>query len=96
VKKAGSKYPANTMAEGWIAGMVLEAALKGAGDASDRAKLRASMETLKVDTKGLRGGPIEWTKDNHFRTKQYYRVYRWDDGKSAIVQAMDWKAYDVK
>ena len=26
------------------------------------------METLKVDTKGLRGGPIEWTKDNHFRT----------------------------
>jgi branched-chain amino acid transport system substrate-binding protein len=95
-KKAGSRYPANTMAEGWIAGMVLEAALKGAGGTSDRAKLRASMENLTVDTKGLRGGPIEWTKDNHFRTKQYYRVYRWDGGKSAIVQAMDWKAYDVK
>ncbi len=26
------------------------------------------MNDLKVDTKGLRGGPIEWTKDNHFRT----------------------------
>jgi ABC-type branched-subunit amino acid transport system substrate-binding protein len=95
-KKAGSRYPANTMTEGWIAGMVLEAALKGAGATSDRAKLRSSMENLKVDTKGLRGGPIEWTKENHFRTRQYYRVYRWDGGKSAIVQAMDWKAYDVK
>ena len=27
------------------------------------------MNNLKVDTKGLRGGPIEWTKDNHFRTQ---------------------------
>ena len=30
-KKAGSKYPGQTMTEGWIAGMVIEAALKGAG-----------------------------------------------------------------
>ena len=51
---------------------------------------------MKVDTKGLRGGPIEWTKDNHFRTRQYYRVYRWDQGKSAIAQAKDWVGYDVK
>jgi branched-chain amino acid transport system substrate-binding protein len=96
VAKANSKYPANQMAEGWIAGMVIEAALKGAGWPADAAKLRAAMESVKVDTKGLRGGPIEWTKDNHFRTRQYYRVYRWDTAKSAIVQAKDWVAYDVK
>jgi branched-chain amino acid transport system substrate-binding protein len=96
VAKARSKYPANQMAEGWIAGMVIEAALKGAGWPADAAKIRAAMETVKVDTKGLRGGPIEWTKDNHFRTRQYYRVYRWDTAKSAIVQAKDWVAYDVK
>jgi branched-chain amino acid transport system substrate-binding protein len=96
VAKAGSKYPANQMAEGWIAGMVIEAALKGAGWPADAAKIRAAMETVKVDTKGLRGGPIEWTKDNHFRTRQYYRVYRWDTAKSAIVQAKDWMPYDVK
>jgi branched-chain amino acid transport system substrate-binding protein len=96
VAKAGSKYPANQMAEGWIAGMVIEAALKGAGWPADAAKIRAAMETVKVDTKGLRGGPIEWTKDNHFRTRQYYRVYRWDAAKSVIVQAKDWVAYDVK
>jgi ABC-type branched-subunit amino acid transport system substrate-binding protein len=93
-KKAGSKYPAQTMTEGWIAGMAIEAALKKAGGAADRSKLRAAMETLKIDTKGLRGGPIEWTKDNHFRTKLYYRVYKWSDDKIARVR--DWKTYDVK
>ena len=95
-KKAGVSYPANQMAEGWIAGMVVEAALKGAGWPANASKIRAAMETLKVDTKGLRGGPIEWTKDNHFRTRQYYRVYRWDTAKSAIVRAKDWVAYEVK
>ena len=68
-KKAGSKYPASEMTEGWIAGMVIEAALKGAGWAATPAKVQASMQNLKVDLKGLRGGPIEWTKDNHFRTQ---------------------------
>jgi ABC-type branched-subunit amino acid transport system substrate-binding protein len=93
-KKAGSKYPAQTMTEGWIAGMAIEAALKKAGGSTDRSKLRAAMETLKIDTKGLRGGPIEWTTDNHFRTKLYYRVYKWSGDKIARVR--DWKTYDVK
>jgi ABC-type branched-subunit amino acid transport system substrate-binding protein len=94
-KKAGVPYPAQQMAEGWIAGMVIEAALKAAG-APSREKLAAAMSSLKVDLKGLRGGPIEWTKDNHFRTRQYYRVYRWDASKGAIVRVKDWFAYDVK
>lgn len=96
VTKAGSKYPTDQMTEGWIAGMVVEAAFKTAGWPVDAAKVRAALETVKVDTKGLRGGPIEWTKDNHFRTRQYYRVYRWDPARSEIVQAKDWVAYDVK
>jgi len=95
-KKANSKYPAQTMTEGWIGGMAIEAALKAAGGSADRAKLRDAMETLTIDTKGLRGGDIVWTKDNHFRTKLYYRVYKWDTGKGAIVQVQDWKTYDVK
>jgi ABC-type branched-subunit amino acid transport system substrate-binding protein len=94
VKQAGGKYPADEMTEGWIAGMVLEAALKGAGADATPAKVHASMQNLKVDLKGLRGGPIEWTKDNHFRTKQYYRVYRWDGSKVALVK--NWFSYDVK
>jgi branched-chain amino acid transport system substrate-binding protein len=93
-KAAGAKYPPEQMTEGWLAGMVIEAALKGAGWPATPAKVQASMASLKIDLKGLRGGPIEWTRDNHFRTKQYYRVYRWDGAKTAVVK--DWFAYDVK
>ncbi len=93
-KQAGSKYPPDEMTEGWIAGMVIEAALKGAGPGATPAKIQASMQHLKVDLRGLRGGPIEWTKDNHFRLKQYYRVYRWDGSKIALVK--NWFGYDVK
>jgi hypothetical protein len=84
------------MTEGWIGGLVLEAVLKGAGWPADAAKIRAAMETVKVDTQGLRGGPIEWSKDNHFRRRQYYRVYRWDPAKSTVTVTKDWVAYDVK
>jgi len=93
-KKANSRYPADTMTEGWVAGMVIEAALKGAGWPASPAKIQAAMEDLKVDPKGLRGGPIVWTKDNHFRTHLYYRVYHWDSGK--IAQVQNWKTYEVK
>jgi ABC-type branched-subunit amino acid transport system substrate-binding protein len=93
-QKAGGKYPPEQMTEGWIAGMVIEAALEGAGWPATPAKIQASMQNLKVDLKGLRGGPIEWTKDNHFRTKQYYRVYKWDGSKVALVK--NWFPYDVK
>ena len=95
-KKASVQYPPQQMTEGWIAGMVVEAALKATSWPASAEKLTAAMANLKVDTKGLRGGPIEWTKDNHFRTRQYYRVYRWDSAKSAIVRVKDWTAFDVK
>jgi branched-chain amino acid transport system substrate-binding protein len=95
-KKAGVRYPAEQLTEGWVGGLVLEAALKSAGWPADPAKIRTAMETIKVDTQGLRGGPIEWSKDNHFRTRQYYRVYRWDPAKSAVTVTKDWVAYDVK
>ena len=95
-KKGGARYPAEQLTEGWVGGLVLEAALKAAGWPADAAKIRAALETVKVDSQGLRGGPIEWSKDNHFRARQYYRVYRWDAAKSAVVQAKDWVPYDVK
>jgi branched-chain amino acid transport system substrate-binding protein len=95
-KKGSVRYPAEQLTEGWIGGLVLEAVLKRAGWPTDPAKIRAAMEEVKVDTQGLRGGPIEWSKDNHFRTRQYYRVYRWDPAKSAVTVTKDWVPYDVK
>ena len=93
-KAAGSKYPATMMTEGWIGGMAIEAALKGAGWPADPAKVRAAMENLKLDTQGLRGGVIEWNKTNHFRTRVDYRVYKWAGDK--ITRVQDWKTYTVK
>ncbi len=89
-------YPITQMAEGWVAGMVIEQTLKHVAWPPTPEKVLAALGTLKVDTKGLRGGPIEWSKTNHFRSKQHYRVYRWDAKKQAVVQVQDWVALDVK
>jgi len=89
-KNAKLSYSVEQMAEGWIAGIAIEQALKNAGWPVTPEKLVASMNNLKVDLKGLREGGLEWTKDNHFRARQSYRVYRWDSSKNAIVRLRDW------
>lgn len=94
--KANLTYPVTQLSEGWVAGLVIEQALKATPVPATPEKLLAAMATLKVDTKGLRGGPIEWTKTNHFRTKQYYRVYHWDATTKSLARAKDWITIDVK
>jgi len=94
--RANLKSPVTYLTEGFIAGMVIEAVLKNTPWPPTPQKVLAAMNNLKVDMKGLRGGPLEWTKDNHFRTKQYYRVWKWDTGKGAVVRVQDWQAIDVK
>jgi ABC-type branched-subunit amino acid transport system substrate-binding protein len=94
--KAGKySYPVSYATEGWVTGAALEQILGKAGWPADPAKMTAAMETLNLDTKGLRGGPLVWSKDNHFRTKQYYRFYRYDPDKKSIVRMRDWKTVDV-
>jgi branched-chain amino acid transport system substrate-binding protein len=95
-QKAGLKYPATYLAEGFIAGLVAESVLKNTAWPPTPAKVLASMNNVKVDLRGLRGGPLEWTTDNHFRTTQHYRVWHWDPAKQAIIQIQDWQAIPVK
>lgn len=95
METAKTQYPVNQMGEGWLAGMVIEAALKSAGKPDNKAILEA-MKNLKVDTKGLRGGPLEWTAANHFRTQQHYRFYDWNDAKRQMVPISGWVTYDIK
>ena len=89
------KYPSTYLTEGYVVGLVIENALKNTAWPPTAAKVAAAMSKLKVDLKGLRGGPLEWTKDNHFRTRQYYRVWHWDAQKNAVVRVQDWQAIDV-
>jgi branched-chain amino acid transport system substrate-binding protein len=93
-KASSSKYPASQMTEGWLGGLAIEAALKKVGWPAAPEKVAAAMTDLNVDTKGLRGVPMVWTKSNHFRTKQAYRVYGWDGSK--ITVRKNWFIYDVE
>jgi branched-chain amino acid transport system substrate-binding protein len=94
--RANLKYPVTYLTEGFIAGMVIESTLRNTPWPATPQKVLAAMNTLKVDLKGLRGGPLEWTKDNHFRTRQHYRVWRWDPARNAVTRVQDWQAIDVK
>ena len=88
-------YPATYATEGWITGRALEQILTKTAWPASAEKIAAAMTTLNLDTQGLRGGPLVWTADNHFRTKQYYRFYRYDPDKKSVVRMRDWFAVDV-
>jgi branched-chain amino acid transport system substrate-binding protein len=94
--RSNLKYPVTYLTEGFIAGLVIESTLKATPWPPTPKKVLAAMNNLKVDLKGLRGGPLEWTKDNHFRTRQFYRVWRWDPSAAKIVRVQDWQAIEVK
>jgi branched-chain amino acid transport system substrate-binding protein len=88
-------FPATYGTEGWLSGLILEQILTKAGWPANAEKVTAAMETLNLDTKGIRGGPLVWTKENHLRTKQYYRFYRYDSDKKTVVRERDWLTVDV-
>jgi hypothetical protein len=94
--RANIQYPVSYLTEGFVAGLVLEQVLRNVAWPPAPQKVLASMNSVKVDLKGLRGGPLEWTKENHFRTRQHYRVWRWDPQGNRIVRAQDWQAIEVK
>ena len=83
------------MTEGWIAGMVVEAALKGAGLAGRRRpKCRCRCKISKSTSKAFAAVRSNGPRTIISALKQYYRVYRWDGSKIAMVK--DWFSYDVK
>jgi ABC-type branched-subunit amino acid transport system substrate-binding protein len=96
VVKGQTTHPAHYMAEGWVSAMVLEAGLKKCGWPCPKDKLATALAGVSVDTRGLRGGPIEWTPDNHYRKSTYYKVYRWDPAKSAIAPVGGWTRLEIK
>jgi ABC-type branched-subunit amino acid transport system substrate-binding protein len=88
-------FPATYGTEGWLSGMVLEQILTRAGWPANGEKIAAAMEQLNLDTKGIRGGPLVWNKENHLRTRQYYRWYHYDPAKKAAARLRDWLEVDV-
>ncbi len=84
------------MSEGWVSAQVLETALRRCGWPCDKEKLAQTLGDIAVDTKGIRGGPLEWTQANHYRKTSYYKVYTWDKSRSRIVSVGDWTQVEIK
>ena len=76
--------------------MILEEILKKTPWPPSPEKVRKAMNQIKVDVKGLKGGPCIWTKNNHYGTFLYDKVYRWDTKKNGIVLFKDWTALEIK
>jgi len=62
-------------------------ALKNCGAECTREGLDKAMQSVKLDTKGLTGGPIEMSADNHYGPT-YWRLYHWETDK--FVGVGDW------
>ena len=86
-KKYGVANPTSMHVTGWVLGMFAEEALKKCGATCTREALDKAMQSVKLDTKGLTGGPIEMSADNHYGTT-YWRLYHWD--KDKLVGVGDW------
>jgi ABC-type branched-subunit amino acid transport system substrate-binding protein len=95
-EKEKTIYPYTQLTDGWIGATVIESVLKKVSWPATPDKVREAMNQINVDTKGLKGGPIAWSTNNHYRAVGYYRAYRWDSKKNGVVIAKDWTPVEVK
>jgi ABC-type branched-subunit amino acid transport system substrate-binding protein len=93
--KGKYSYPATYATEGWLTARILEQVLTKTGWPATAEKVEAAMNTLNLDTQGVRGGPLVWTATNHLRTVQYYRFYRYDPATKSVARVRDWLAVNV-
>lgn len=92
--KYGTTKPVSTMhVNGWIMAKIAETALKQCGWPCTGEKLDKVLSGLEIDTEGLTGGPIRFTATDHYGPS-YWRVYRWDEAKEALVPVGEWLKRD--
>lgn len=94
--KENTKFPVTYLGEGWAAALAIDAVLKKVAWPPSRASVTEAMNDVTIDMRGLRGGPIVWTKTNHFRNAMFYRVYHWDSANNRIAIDKDWTRVDVQ
>jgi branched-chain amino acid transport system substrate-binding protein len=91
LKAAASKHgvanPTSMHVTGWMLGAFAHEALAKCGPNCTREALDKVIQTTKVDTRGLTGGPIEMSSTDHYGPT-YWRLYRWEQSK--LVPVGDW------
>ncbi len=96
MKKYGANFPISARhIQGWVMGIVMEAALKKINYPGTREERLSALEKTNIDTRGLTGGPIIFTpKDHH--GPSWWKVYRWNAAKQSSVPAKDWFKVEVE
>ena len=79
--------------EGWVLGMVMHAAVTKCGKGCTAEKLNEALENLNVNTGGLTGGPIVFTKDNHYGPS-FWRLYKWNNASRKLDPVSEWVRRD--
>jgi len=94
MKTYGSQYPLSAEhAQGWTMARIMEAALKNAGWPCTRSSLLSALEHIDLDTRGLMGGAVRFTPEDHYGPT-WWKAYRWNDTKKALTSMTDW--FEVK
>jgi branched-chain amino acid transport system substrate-binding protein len=83
-KQYGVANPNMMHVTGWVLGKFAGEALARCGAKCTRESLDKVLQTLKVDTDGLSGGPIQMSPQDHYGPT-YWKLYRWDDKQLAGV-----------
>jgi branched-chain amino acid transport system substrate-binding protein len=96
MRKYSHQYPLSSRTcHGWTIGRLMEQALTKAGWPCNRSNLITALEKTNLDTRGLNGGPILFTPTDHYGPT-WWRAYRWNAAKKALVPATDWFKIEAK
>jgi branched-chain amino acid transport system substrate-binding protein len=91
-KAAGIKEWIQVHSGGWTLGMLVEDVVKRCATPCTSEKFQQALDNTKLDTGGLTGGPIQFTKDDHYGPTTYMLVH-YDRAKDAMVPSGGWRNY---
>lgn len=92
-RQAGVKELLSFHSGGWVLGKVLVDALKRCGKDCTATGLNAALSDTQVDTGGLTGTPVRFTKDDHYG-RTAYRLFAYDRGADQVRGIGDWLEVD--
>lgn len=92
----GTEIPPNSATvNGWLMGMMIADSLERCGEDCDRTGLRDALESMDIDTKGLTGGPVAFSPEDHVGMR-YWTGYQYNTETSQLERAMDgWVEFDA-
>lgn len=82
----------NAHVSGWGIARVAHEALAACGFPCDAEGLNTALQDLSVDMRGVTGGPVEFTEDDHYGTS-YWRLAEFSPDEDAFVPVGDWLSH---